>query len=254
MGIMEIERNNAVKKSVYLEYDLPPNFDLNRKELIDFACRNIQINSFADLGAVYAVDGAYTFYTMERYKIKKAFLVDTDLTELVLEKAKSYERLTIINSNFGNNNVLKQIGNVDAVILFDVLLHQVKPDWDKILEMYASFTNCFIIYNPQFIASDKSLRLLDLGEEEYFRNIPHDKNTPTYKATFEKMYEMHPKHKRIWRDIHNIWQWGIVDEDLFKKMKELKFSLQFYKNYNRWGNLKNFENHGFIFKKSRSSR
>ena len=82
---------------------------------------------------------------------------------------------------------MQQIGKVDAITLFDVLLHQVNPDWDEILEMYAPSTTYFIIYNQQFVAADKTVRLLDLGYEDFFKNVPRAKDNPLYKEVFEKM-------------------------------------------------------------------
>lgn len=227
------------------------NLKLDKLHLIDYACRNAKIESFADLGGVWGVNGGYTFYGIKKHKIKTAFLVDTDFTKEVLKKSKKHRGLTLINANFGDRNVIPQIGKVDAIFLFDVLLHQVNPDWDEILQMYAASTRCFVIYNQQFIASEKTVRLLDLGYEEFFQNVPRAKDNPLYNEVFEKMYEIHLRHNRIWRDIHNIWQWGIVDEDLFAKMKELGFTLQYYKNCGQFYNLKNFENHAFVFKKNR---
>ena len=224
-----------------------------KKKLIDFACERLDIRSFADLGGVWGVDGEYTFYAMKRHKIKTAILVDINVTEPVVEKEREYPGLKLIRGNFGAEEVAQQIGNVDAVILFDVLLHQVNPDWDQILELYAKRTKCFLIFNPQFIASKSTVRLLDLGEEEYFRNIPHTKDEETYKAVFEKMYEIHPRpqyqQRRIYRDIHDIWQWGIVDDDLITKMKSLGFSMRYFRNHGRFNNLANFENHAFAFSK-----
>lgn len=226
------------------------NLKKDKINLIDFLCQNNKIESFADLGGVWGVNGGYTFYGMDRYKIKTAFLVDTDITKEVLDKSKKYSGLTIINANFGDKKVIQKIGKVDAIILFDVLLHQVNPNWGELLEMYNLSTTYFVIYNQQYIASNKTIRLLDLGYEEYFKNVPHKKDYPLYREVFEKMYEAHPQHNCIWRDIHNIWQWGIVDDDLLHKMNELGFTLQYYKNCGQFYDLKNFENHAFVFKKS----
>jgi hypothetical protein len=222
-----------------------------KKKLIDFACKRLHIRSFADLGGVWGVDGEYTFYAMDTYKIETASLVDFAVTETVVTSEKAYPGLKLITGNFGAEEVAQQIGRVDAVILFDVLLHQVNPDWDQILELYSKRTKCFLIFNPQFIASRSTVRLLDLGEEEYFRNIPHTKDEDTYKAVFEKMYEIHPRpqyqYQRIYRDIPDIWQWGIIDDDLIAKMKSLGFSMRYFRNQGRFNNLLNFENHAFAF-------
>lgn len=223
---------------------------LDKLHLIDLVCQNYHVKSLADLGGIWGVNGGYTFYALKKHGIKRAFLVDTDVTEEVYMKAKRFPALTIINENFGMKDVARRIGKVDAIILFDVLLHQVDPDWDTVLEMYAPFTDIFIIYNQQFIGSDKTVRLFDLGYEGFFQNVPRAKDDPLYKEVFEKMYEMHPQHNRIWRDIHNIWQWGIVDDCLFAKMKELGFRLQYYRNFGQFYHLHNFENHAFVFKKT----
>src|SRR5881397_1545882 len=108
-----------------------------KRRLIDFACERLQIRSFADLGGVWGVDGEYTFYAMKTHKIQTASLVDFAVTETVVTRKREYPGLKLNIGNFGAEEVTQQIGNVDAVILFDVLLHQVNPDWDKILELYA---------------------------------------------------------------------------------------------------------------------
>lgn len=245
MGVLE-RLGQLVKQK------FPKNFNFDKKELIDFPFQRIKPkpDSFADLGGVWGIDAAYTFYAIDRYEIASAFLVDTDFTDTVLYKSPKYGNLTLINRNFGDSTVLRKLGKVDAIFLFDVLLHQVKPDWDEILEMYSSVTNCFVVFNPQFTNSEKTVRLMDLGDDGYFKNVPYDKDHPVYKELFEKMYEIHPKHNRIWRDIHNVWQWGITDCDLSTRMTDLGFSLQYYKNCGQWGHLKNFQSHAFVFLKS----
>lgn len=223
-----------------------------KKRLIDFAVKRFQIHSIADLGGVWNVDGGYSFYALQKPEINKVILVDTDFNESVLEKKQKSPNLELITGNFGDSQVVERIGNPDAVLFFDTLLHQVSPDWDQILEMYASKVNCVIIYNQQFIASKNTIRLIDLGEEEYFRNVPHDRTEGVYKVLFEKLDENHPQHQRPHRDIHNVWQWGITDNDLIDKMNSLGFTLQYYKNNGRFGNLENFEDHSFVFYKQKT--
>jgi len=228
----------------------------DKKALIDFAFRKFNIKSFADLGGVWAVDGGYTFYALDRYPIEKAFLVDTDFTDKVIERKSAYTALQLIAGNFGSAETVERIGDVDAVILFDTLLHQVNPDWDSVLELYARHAYCFLILNQQFTGAERTVRLLDLGEDEYFRNVPHTRTEEPYKSVFQKMYEIHPQHNRIYRDIHNIWQWGITDDDLITRLNSLGFKLQLYKNASSFSfsespgqirTLPNFENHAFVF-------
>ncbi len=231
---------------------LPKSFNRDKKDLIDFIFRRCQPapQSFADLGGVWGVEAAYTFYTLTTYNIETAFLIDTNFSDLVVNRAQMFNNLQTIKGNFGQTAVIEQIVHVDAIFLFDVLLHQVSPDWNEILQLYSGRTNYFVVFNQQWIKSQKTIRLMDMGKEEYFKNIPHGKDEPMYDVLFEKMHEMHPMHNRLWRDIHSAWQWGITDQDMLETMQNLGFVLQYYKNCGRYKNLDNFENHAFVFKKS----
>jgi len=230
------------------------NISLDKKEIIDFTFRECspKPKSFADLGGIWRVDGAYTFYAIQEYEIEKAYLIDTNFSDKFIKKSSNVSNLTTINNNFGNDDVIKKLGEVDAIFLFDVLLHQVNPNWDDILKMYSEKTNYFVISNPQWVSLGNTVRLLDLGKEEYFKNVPHTPDHPTYKLLFEKMYEVNEEHNRIWRDVHNVWQWGITDNNLIECLETLGFNQKFYKNCGRTGDLSNFENHSFIFKKTRN--
>lgn len=219
----------------------------DKVDIIDQAFSSLDIESFADLGGVWRVEGGYTFHALDKHKITDAALVDTHPTQIVINRAKSYPQLRLIKGNFGDQAVADQVGAVDAVLLFDVLLHQVSPDWDTILEMYAKNVRALVIYNQQWMGPGNNIRLLELGEEEYFRNVPHNPRQENYKNLFGRLDEIHPDHNRPWRDVHHIWQWGITDADLEAKVGELGFKLLYKKNCGRFGRLPNFENHAFIF-------
>lgn len=118
--------------------------------LIDRAFTSCRIESFADLGAVWGVEGAYTFRALDKYPVKEAVLVDGRITPTVAARANSYPQLRVIEGNFGDQEIADKVGNVDALFLFDVLLHQVSPDWDTILDMYAKNVRCLLIYNQQW--------------------------------------------------------------------------------------------------------
>jgi hypothetical protein len=230
---------------------LQDNMFLCKKEVIDFVFKKFNISSVAELGCVWGVEGVYGRYIAEKYPQTKVMMVDTHWTKNAKELCGKYSNIRIISDNFGNPGMPVKIGKVDAIILFDVLLHQVAPDWDRIIQIYAPYTNFFLIVNHQYIASPVTIRLLDLGPENYFANAPHDREHPTYKSLFEKMYEIHPDHNRIWRDIHQVWQWGITDTDLLYKMHELNFNPVYLKNLgNCGGNLSNWEYNSFVFQKN----
>jgi hypothetical protein len=218
-------------------------------ELINYAFSRFGLHSFADLGGVWGVEGGYTFNTLDNHDVSAAILVDTNPTDMVENRAREFAQLKILTGNFGDEAVAATVGDVDAVFLFDVLLHQVAPDWHRVLEMYARQTKCFVIYNQQWTGSDQTVRLLDFGEEEYFRNVPHERTETPYDNLFEKLDEKHSGHGRLWRDVHSIWQWGITNSDLITKVESLGFRLQYMKNCGRFGQLENFENHAFVFTK-----
>lgn len=211
-----------------------------------------RVDSFADLGGVWGIDAAYTFYLLETYDIAQAFLVDTDFTDAVLAREKGHPNLLLLKANFGDPSVPERIGKAGAVILFDVLLHQVSPDWDEILEMYASIADVFVIFNQQIVGEAATIRLLDRNEQWYRENVPYDEHDPGHRDLFRRMYEIHPQHGRTWRDIHNVWQWGITDEDLCAKMRSLGFERSYFKSHGQFGRWKLFENHAFVFRKSES--
>lgn len=231
----------------------PLRFDYTKKALLDYSFGILPARpaSFADLGGVWGVDGAYTFYVLDTYPVRTAFLADTNFTATVVERSKRYENLTLVEGNFGSPDLPPRIGRVDAVIMFDVLLHQVRPDWDEVLSMYAAVTDCFIIYNQQLVHGETTVRLPDLGVEEYFRHVPMNRNAPGYRNLFEKPEEIHPQHQRPWRDVHNVWQWGITDHDLLACLTQLGFDAVYSKNHGQFSNFESFENHAFVFVRGR---
>jgi hypothetical protein len=221
----------------------------DKVDLIDFAFSRFDLHSFADLGGCGESRAATRFTPLDKYDVSVGAIVDTHLTDIIHNRARKFAQLRVISGNFGDETIAREVGDVDAIFLFDVLLHQVAPDWHRVLEMYAGQAKCFIIYNPQWNGSEPTVRLLDLGEEQYFRNIPHERTEEPYNNLFQKLEEKHPDHDRPWRDAHPIWQWGITDTDLRAKVESLGFRLQFMKNCGRWWKLANFENHAFVFSK-----
>lgn len=224
---------------------------INHKlELIDLALTELNAHSFADLGGVWGVNGGYTFYALEKHKLlTKAVLVDTHPTNEMTKRSENFPQLRFIHGNFGDKRIVEEVGQVDAIFLFDVLLHQVAPNWDEVLESYAHQTRCMVIFNQQWTGTSSTVRLLDLGENEYFRNVPHNRHESTYSMLFQKLHEKHPDHDRVWKDVHHIWQWGITDLDLKNKLESLGFRMQYSRNCGQFGKLANFENHAFIFTK-----
>ncbi len=222
-----------------------------KQELMDFLFRHQQPRpwSFADLGGVWGVDGVYTLYALDQHRCVRGCLVDTHPTDAVREYAEQVRGLKLIQGNFGAHETIALVPKVDVVFLFDVLLHQVSPHWDEVLKRYAEKTDCFCIFNQQWVGSVTTTRLLDLGEEAYFANTPHDPAHPAYRNLFGKLNEKHPDHDRTWRDVHHIWQWGITDAELRAVLTNLGYRETFYANFGSFEGLPSFENHAFIWRR-----
>jgi hypothetical protein len=218
-------------------------------DLIDYFFQHNPAKAFAELGCAWGVDGGYGFHILDHYEVSRGVQVDGLLTEKMKERAPNYPQLQLIQSNFCEANVPKLVGDVDVVVLFDVLLHQVKPDWDDLLNIYAPRTKHFLIYNQQWISSAHTTRLLDFGREEYFKKIPAgSENFKSYVGLFDRLDQpMSGEPGRLFRDTISIWQWGITDADLINKLAELGFNMQFFKNGGQAFGLSDFENHGFLF-------
>ena len=77
-----------------------------KTEIIDFGFTTFNLRSFADLGALWGVDGGYTFYTLNKYQVEYAVLVDTHPTEIFKERSKKYPQLRFIKGNFGDERIV----------------------------------------------------------------------------------------------------------------------------------------------------
>lgn len=222
-----------------------------KKDLMDFLFRQASPRpwTFADLGGVWGVDGAYSLYAMDEHQCRSGFLVDTHPTETVLEHVAQTPGLTFKQGNFGEPEVCAALPRLDCIFLFDVLLHQVTPHWDEVLRRYAEKTDCFVIFNQQWIGSATTTRLLDLGPDAYFANTPHDPDHPVYADLFDKLDTKHPDHERTWRDVHHIWQWGITNIELSAVLESLGYRNTYFANHGAFEGLASFENHAFIWRR-----
>ncbi len=213
--------------------------------LVDRACRDHGVRSLADLGGCWGVDGAYLFHAVDNHPIERAVEVDTHPTPGFRERAARHKNVELVRSNFGSPDAVQAVGDVDAVILYDVLLHQVDPDWDEVLGAYGERVRCLIVFNQQWTGGSETIRLLDLGPDEYLRNVPLRE---FHERALERLEEIHPEHGRPWRDVHHIiWQWGITDADLERRAAELGFERAFYEDVGRFPGLENFRNRAFLF-------
>lgn len=224
--------------------------DTDKLRLIDKVFRDIlpSAQSFADLGGVWNVNAGYTLYTMRKYPIRRGILVDTNFPDGLLDTLSTVPALTVLQQDFARKETIDLVGPVDAVFFFDVLLHQANPSWKEILGDYARNVSCFVIFNQQYIKGNTTVRLTDLPIDEYISLAPRGRDE-TYRYVYTHANEIHPDYKKPWRDIHNIFQWGITDDDLRGTMSGLGFREVYFKNHGRFSNLPAFENHAFIFQR-----
>lgn len=204
--------------------------------LIEKVLSEENITSFADLGGVWGVDGAYSFHLLAGPGMSRGYLVDNHFTDEVLRKGSSYPQLHLVEGDFRIESTVARIGHVDLILLFDVLLHQV--NWQDILEWCSRRAKVIVIHNPQW-PGEETLRLLDLGEQEYFRVVPHSKEGRYYEDLFT------PREQR---DTPGVWQWGICDRDLVGVLEKLDFQLTYSSDGEHWGDT-GFQNKGFIFQR-----
>lgn len=213
---------------------------------IDAAFADGDVRSVADLGGIWAVDGGYSFYALEHHAPDRAVLVDESVTAATRERAARHPQLEIVEGNFGEREVVERIGDVDAVVLFDVLLHQVAPDWDAVMALYAERARRLVIVQPQWVVDDQTVRLLDLGRERYLELVP---DVPEHHEVWDRADEYLPERARRYRDVHNIWQWGISDRDLRARAAALGLEQVHYENGGIWQDREGFENHAFVFRR-----
>lgn len=235
-------------RELYHRLKNPENLDREKLALIDLACTELGARALADLGGVWRVNGGYTFYALKRHRPGRAVLVDLSFTPEVRQRAGSYPQLELVVANFALRETAERVGPVDAVLLFDVLLHQVRPDWDGALRNWAAHAKHFVIFNQQFTGPE-TIRLVELGPGDYFRHVPTDMSVPEYRDLFERLDEPHPFYDdgRTYRDQHSVWQWGITDADLRRVAGSLGFREVYFKNCGPWPGVEQIENHAFIF-------
>jgi hypothetical protein len=233
-----------------VRYGRWPGLSRDKLKLIDLALRQ-GARTFADLGGMWLVNGGYSIYCAD-HAAKRTTLVDFHATPEFLASQLERNNLTFLERNFALPETAQEVGEVDCVMLFDVLLHQVKPDWDEVLEAYAPYTQRFLIYNQQFTGA-RTVRLLDQGPEWYLRHVPHSPgDTPEYLDLLEKADQLHPRYSdgRTYRDMHDVWQWGITDEDLKRKLEKCGFRVTYERDCGEWPGVEEIRNKAFIFERA----
>jgi hypothetical protein len=214
---------------------------------IDHAVEQLGIESFASL-EIGPTLGQFAFYTIDKPAVQKGTLVDIgtrrDFLLNAVEHAAERPGMRVLDDASSDPRTMGEIGQVDAVLLFDVLLRMVEPDWDEVLELYSPITSSFVIANPQWQGGDGTLRLIDLGRKRFLESVPP---WTGHIELFDRMEEWVAPQERRYRDIVNVWQWGITDADLKGKMAELGFDLKREWSLNAPPRTRGFVNKIFVF-------
>jgi hypothetical protein len=210
------------------------------------------VRSFADLGACFGVHAGYTLDLLNNHNIDGAYVVDGRVTPLSRKRGENYPQLHFVSGLLGDPAVAAQVPDVDALLMFAILLHQVSPSWDEFLEMWCRKTRVVVIFNQMWKRDAKSLRLISKGKDWYLENVYHKNNKRgDIDLWFSQHGTVNRKTGRKAEDTYKFWQWGITTEDLINHMIRLGFMLEFREDYGPFpfGNkpLPWFHDEGFIF-------
>jgi hypothetical protein len=234
----------------------PTGIPAGKAGAIDYAVDELGIESFASLEFAQAY-GQYAFYAIDKPTVRCGALVDVlarrarDHLLSAIEQAAERPGMTVLEGGFSDPRTVAEIGQVDAILLFDVLLRMVDPDWDQVLELYAPATSSFVISNPQWENGEETVRLIDLGREKYREVVPP---WAAHLELFDHMDEWHDAQQRPFRDVIHVWQWGITDSDLVAKLDELGFRVEYEQALGRFRDAQGFMNKAFVFTRSETSR
>lgn len=230
--------------------DAPPNMrpaQQAKLDAIDFAVDDLGVRSFADLGGIGAVYGQYAFHAIDRPNVARGVLVDLETDEWMRAETARRPGLELVRANFGAAETAARVGPVDAVFLFDVLLHQVAPDWDDVIAAYAPLTSCFVVGNPQW-EGERTTRLIELGRRGYLAVVP---DTARHRELFDRLEETFAHFGRPFRDCPHVWQWGITDSDLTATMERHGFGVVREETQHPFWGASAFVNKTFVFSRGR---
>jgi hypothetical protein len=220
-------------------------------DAIDFAVDQLGIRTFAELDMGQAL-GERAFYAIDRPSVREGVLADARPTRArdqlltTIERAAERPGLRVVDGDVFDPVTISEIGQVDAILMFNVLLHMVAPDWERALELYAPLASCFVIGNPQWRAGGRSIRLIELGRERFLETVPP---SAAHQDLFEHLDEWRPAEGRAHRDSRTAWQWGITDDGLLAKMHELGFELEYERSLGPFPRAPSFEGKAFVFRR-----
>jgi len=205
-----------------------------------------EFSTFADLGACWGVHGGYAKFVAETFPIKRVSIVDQHVTPETVEWVKQSDRARTVSAMLGSEKALSEVGDVDAVAMFDILLHQVSPDWDQLISMWATKARCFILHNPMWTVGDTTLRFPDHGIEWFKANVIYT-DAKRLEDWFRHHNEFDKKQGKLQRDVHNFWQFGITQRDMLALFEKLGYRIEFLSFFKKRRTHPWIQNYGYIF-------
>jgi hypothetical protein len=196
--------------------------------VIDEAIARYGLRSVVDLGGCWGVNGAYTFHALNRGELDRAVIVDGQITRLTRERAATRPQLELLEAPLGTAETVERIGKVDGAIMYDILLHQVGPDWDQFLRRWSD-VDTLIICNQNWLGP-QTVRFADWDVEEYLRRVLHG-NENRIRQWYAEHDQWNQEQGKPWRDVYNFWQWGITTKDLVGVLWDLGYRIDYLFNH-----------------------
>ena len=212
--------------SVPAEVDVA--IDPHKASVVQYGLTRYDITSFVDLGACWGVNGGYTFDGLATQNAARAVIVDGRITDVTRQRAAEYPQVELIEGALGHPDTVAAVGKVDAAIMFDILLHQVGPNWDEFLALYAQNVDTFIIHNQCWLGPE-TIRFPDLSADEYIERVYTHDPEPVH-GWYARHEEFNDEQQKLWRDVHNFWQWGITAKDLIGTLWDLGYGIDAFEN------------------------
>jgi hypothetical protein len=244
-SIFQVGGSPAAPKFGLLDSPVDP----RKAQLVSAAIDRYGLKSIMDVGACWGVHGAYTFHALQSGKIERALIIDGEITHLSRTRAADDARIALMEGDIGEAEFVARLPDCDAAIVFDVLLHQVAPDWDQFIARYAFKVNHFVIWNQDWVGSDSTVRYVERGLDWYLANVP-EMDAARVRRWFARHDEICPRFNRPWRDVPDYWQWGITSPDLIDAMHGAGFVLDYFNNFGVWSaQCPNIQLNGYLFRR-----
>ena len=199
-------------------------------EALKVAHQRFNPKTWADMGGVWGVNGGYSQVIWLRYNPDRVVLCDyRSVTDERLQGCG----VELVQANFLES--VDQIGEVDAMVFFDVLLRQ--QDWKGLLEAYSKAVKLFVVFQP---TSREPIDLTGMDLDQYLGLVPE--------GTREYVQKCGKDMNAIKGDV-GAWQWGISTGELEVAMSDLGFEMAYRRDHGRFMDGLPYHNVATVFAK-----